>query len=162
LAADRANYVIGRVVAHLGCLKSYYVVQYLNYISNMSKRYAMADAVRQAVQQAAQLYGFPPSWIFQYFDLKAGFLDGLQFIVPISERIDAKDALAWIANLTGQPEIKDDDGFHIAVDDLKIPTDGVHIEPAAGTCILKDVPPPTTSVSADIHISAEGVETAPA
>jgi hypothetical protein len=153
-AADRAGYVIERVVKHLSCLKSYYMFEFLSYITDLSKGYAMADALKQALDLPGANVA---ANILDFFDLKSGFLDGLQFVVPFRERFELQDVVAFISIVTGREE-EEIGSFKMTSDNLIVPTDGIHIEPVAGSCILAELPPLASSLNADIRITGSNLD----
>jgi hypothetical protein len=151
-AADRADYVIGRVIAHLGCNKAYYVRKFLQYLSEQTGMFAFGTALRTALANVQVAVGADA---LELFPPESGFLDGFQFVAPHRDRFTPADGAAFIDGIRtpgGPAEIVNFVESRLA--ELIVPTDGVHIEPAAGDCILRDVPDPVENVEADVSIRA--------
>lgn len=157
-AAARNDFVVGRVVNHLHCFGTYYVVRYLEYLSTRAHNHPLTDALRAALAQvpASVLPAGISADLLGDFDHAAGFLDGLQFAVPFRVPWPLQLGLSFVAVANDRPPITSQTQLQIAVPvvDVVVPTDGVHIEPVAGRCILHDVPPPRDQVSAEVSVRA--------
>lgn len=149
-AAERAEFVIGRVTGHLNCFKSYYIQRFLRYLNEQAGGYPLADTLRAALPQVMLPGGL------NYFDFNAGFLDGFQFVVPGRYRLDLNDGIAFIEQAAGLGQQAELGTWTVSGVTLTIPTDGVHIEPATG-CILRELPDVASSVNAAIRINADNI-----
>ncbi|MEV5545209.1 hypothetical protein AB0L35_03590 [Streptomyces sp. NPDC052309] len=131
-AAERAEWVVGRVVDHLRCHARYYTERYLHYMADRTRMRAVFRFVEDALARISSDVG-------TQFDPEAAFLDRNRIVVPLRiplSREELKDLLKKLDRERGE-EIT----FGILdSQQLTVPTDGVHIEPAAGSCVLADIP----------------------
>jgi hypothetical protein len=153
-AAGRAENVFERVHAHLQCNKAFYVQQFLEDLWRQTRGYAFSDVLSRILD----VPGMPLAQLFKLFNPRAGFIDGFQFVVPLFWGISTADAIEWIKQISGVDVRGVGEEFRSTTDELIVPCDGFHLEPVPGTCVLPDVPVPSSSVKAAINVDA----TAPA
>lgn len=157
-ARNRAEEVIDRVIAHLGCNKAFYVERFLEHVGSRSRNYALGD-VYSRILRSGLAAGVPPNQVettLEFFNPRLGFLDGFQFVVPLRFGPTLASSLSFIETITGVAEPLVLGGFVTDTRDLLIPTDGFHIEPIPGVCVLPNVPAPASSASANISVNATG------
>ncbi len=155
-ARNRAEAVIDRVLRHIQCNRTYYVERFLAGLSQRTHGYALAEAFSQIVRSGtlAALNPGQEEALLELFNPRLGYLDGLQFVVPLRQAMSLGAALRLIADLTGGPPPAQEDLVFPDQQDLTIPTDGFHLEPIAGRCVLADVPEAGGSVTANINVEA--------
>jgi hypothetical protein len=157
-ARRRAEDVIDRVIRHLSCNKQFYVQTFLENVATRSRSFALGEAYAR-ILRSGLVPAVPPAQVetfLEFFNPRLGFLDGFQYVVPIRFANSIPAALNFIESVTGVPEPPLGPGFNTDTRDLVIPTDGFHIEPIAGRCVLADVPDRPSSVSANISVNATG------
>jgi hypothetical protein len=150
-AAELANietyknsvFVLGRLLSHLNSNKNFYIQMFLTHLATTTKNQTILDFVREVVDRA----GLPSDFIAMY-DIESSFVSAQQIVVPGLSALPPGAADALIPDGAGQGET----GVIPAVDDLEVPADGIHLEVAAGSCILDDLPP----TAATTEISLEG------
>ncbi|MEK7248683.1 MAG: hypothetical protein AAB092_09460 [Chloroflexota bacterium] len=77
------------------------------------------------------------------FDIERAFLDRQQIVVPARFAAESID-LARLDEALGAAKTTPANlpiGPTLRVTDIEVPADGIHLEVAAGTCILAGVPP---------------------
>jgi hypothetical protein len=140
---------------------NYYVQKYLLYLANKTDNEAIIDFVNQVIDSTGRqgvtyephpspLYA--PNILRKFFDVGHSFIDRQEIVIPGFTQFvenDGRIVIPYprspIINI-GQPSIGDPITIytkdHRVVDELEIPFDGVHLEVAAGGCILQNIPPP--------------------
>jgi hypothetical protein len=134
-AAERAEFVIARVVEHLNCHTRYYTERHLTYMALRTRMHVIHRIVEDVL--ANRLSGGGDDLV-DLFDPEAAFLDGRRVIVPIRVPL-GEGELAALFKLFDEKEPQIEPKL-LDVQPLIVPMDGVHIEPAAGVCVLDDVP----------------------
>lgn len=148
-ARERANYVLDRAASHLRCHADYYVQRLLHYTFRRTDGLSMVSLFQDALRVSRRLS------LLEFFDPSLGFVEGNRFVVPMRRIPGTAHSLNWGEALRGKPN---SGGEPAPTSQLVIiPTEGVHIEPAAGNCVLDDVPPPTGSFSGKIDVSAGSI-----
>lgn len=151
-SAERAEWVITRVVEHLRCHARYYTERYVHYMADRTRMRAVSRFAERVLQYLAAdpalPEGFDPA---ADFDPEAAFLDGSRIVIPIRIQPSREE----LDNLI---ETLDKSAGHLPFGllgshELTVPTDGVHIEPAAGTCLLPDIP--AEPVTEPVHLVIE-------
>lgn len=155
-ARNRAEDVIDRVERHLHCNKAFYVQRFLESMQRRTHGYALAEVYARLLRSGlvpnldpAQIENF-----LQFFNARQGFLDGFQLVIPRHFGGTIGNGVNFIEQVTGVPEPLVPGGFITDVRDLVVPTDGFHIEPIGGRCVLTELPETGSSVSANISIEA--------
>jgi hypothetical protein len=142
-AARRAEFVISRVVDHLQCHKDYYIGQYLRYFSNLTGGLTIKRFVENVLSQISNPPELKDKWI-DLFAVAEAFIDSNSIIVPGLCLYDEEASSVLIEIIDG--EQKSDIRFGVLrADRVTVPADGSYIEPAAGSCVLPDVPTPIPS-----------------
>ncbi len=129
-AAERAEFVIGRVVDHLNCHARYYTEEYLRYIGERTRMRAVSRLASDVLARIAEL---PPA-LLERFDPDAAFLDGSRIVVPIRLAVSLAELQALLKHLDA--DAGDIELGLLDVQSLTIPTDGMHVEASAGSCSL--------------------------
>ncbi|WP_202997392.1 hypothetical protein [Paractinoplanes lichenicola] len=134
---ERAEWVISRVVDHLRCHTGFYTQRFLQYCATQTHGRDIAAFVRQL------LAGFIEGTTEEAADVlnpAAAYLDGANIIVPLRRQPTHDELVALVKRL----DHHDDDqqvelpGGLVDTTTVTVPTDGQHIEPVAGTCVLAD------------------------
>ncbi len=136
--ARRAEFVITRVTNHLRCHRLYYIGLYLAYVSRLAGGITFRSMIEVLMGDVSQPPGLQNSWA-ELFSSEEAFVSGNQIIVPGRCALDEKMTLDFLKSLDQV------DDFHFGLltkSDIFAPTDGSHIEPVEGGCLLDDVPPP--------------------
>jgi hypothetical protein len=147
-AAERAEFVITRVVDHLNCHKRYYTERYVSY---MAARTDMQAVYRLAEEVLGERMDGAGTDLLDIFATDAAFLDGRRVIVPIRTSLGAGELAALFKQFDEQ--VVDVEPRLLDVQTLTVPTDGVHIESMAGTCVLEAVPDPP--IAGPIHVAMD-------
>jgi hypothetical protein len=134
-AAERAEFVIARVVEHLNCHTRYYAERYLTYMAQRTRMHVIYRIVEDVLSNRLSEGGDD---LTNLFDPQASFLDGRRVVVPIRVPL-SEGELAALLKLFDEPEPEIEPKL-LDVQQLIVPMDGVHIESAAGACVLADVP----------------------
>lgn len=132
-AADRAGWVLDRVVAHLSCHRRYYTERYFLYLGRQTNMRSVSVFIENVIENNLPELG--SAWN-NIFDAVSAFLDGAKIVVPL--RVSATDTA--LQELLKGLEVSAPALGILRTDKISLPSDGVHIEPAAGGCILADVP----------------------
>ena len=154
-ARSRAEDVIDRVLRHLQCNKAFYVQRFLDSAWRQTHGYALADTFARVVGSGL-VPGLAPADVeafLAFFNPRLGFLDGFQFVVPIRFTPSLNAGLSFIEDVTDRPSPPLAQ-FETDTRDLTVPTDGFHIEPIGGRCILQELPEEGSSVTANISVEA--------
>jgi hypothetical protein len=142
LAANQSRglLVLTKLLDHLACNNHYYIQRFLTWVSAKTANQAIVDFVNALVAAA----GMAVEEIAQY-DIERAFIDRQDIIVPAFDPLSfarpagsaASAQLDWIP----PPPM---------IVNVEVPSDGIHLEVGAGICILKDLPPPDTTVDLGI------------
>lgn len=133
-ASRRARFVIDRVVDHLICHRHYYSERFLWYMSERSHSRALTDFCRWVLEDRLDV-GDPS--VLGLFDPSAAYLEKSSVLIPLREKVPLED----LSGMVGTSEPVPTPGV-LTRTMVTVPTDGWHIEPAMGKCILDDVPRP--------------------
>jgi hypothetical protein len=128
--AERAEFVIGRVVSHLQCNNLLYTKKYLHYLAEVSEMHAIWEFVANLIKTQLTTAGF------QKFDPFSSYLDGNQIIVPLRFSLSDKQLQEVLRERDG-----DDPLGHKKTIEITTPADGFHLEMVTGNCVLQNVPP---------------------
>lgn len=141
-AASRAEFVIGRVVDHLNCYAELYTRRFLEFIAAQSRMEAIFLFIRDLIENHLQLAPNVKQSLVELLDIEASFIDRSTIVVPGRQDL----------NPAAVPDLGGDEGVNTGGGRVKLgllnsfeaitPTDGMHVEPVPGTCILPDVPAP--------------------
>jgi hypothetical protein len=144
-AARRAEFVIGRVVDHLQCHKDYYIGQFLRYLAALTGGLTIKKFVENALSKISSPPELKDKWT-ELFAVGEAFVDKNSIVVPGVCLYDEGMSSVLTEILDGKQT--SDLRFGILLTDrVIVPTDGTHIEPAAGSCVLADVPEPAPEPS---------------
>lgn len=145
-ASERAEFVIARVVAHLGCYQDYYVQRFLDYVYRRSDGLTIVRLFHDVLAATGR------TALLRHYDPSAGFLEGNRFVVPARKPVSLGTGFGWGEALRG---VSGNEGIpkpRVVI--ATVPTDGVHIEPAAGRCVLAELPPEPINVNTEMKFSA--------
>ena len=124
---------------HLRCNKSFYVQQYLAYVGEVTSKRLLVDLVDQAFEQ--QPGGID---LRRAFDPEGVYVDRDVLVVP-GLPVTGAEFAEFVTTLGDGPTLPAD-AFTLG-DEVVVPADGVHLEVAAGTCRLEDLPAPASAAS---------------
>jgi hypothetical protein len=136
-AAEAAEFTIGKAVDHLNCHQRYYTERFLASMAQLTRMQAIHRLVEDVLLK--HVNGSGPD-LLEIFDAEASYLDAHTVVVPIRITLTVEE-LAEILRRWEAPEI-DVRARLLRVDEITVPTDGVHMEAHAGECVLDDVPDP--------------------
>ena len=143
---------MGRVVEHLRCHCRLYTERYLQWIADQTRMRAVIAFVDEVLRSRVENPAEIPVPLIQVFDPEGSFLDGNRIVVPtrvpFSLRGPEPNGTAQGGTFPPPGEI---DFGTLTRYRLIVPTDGVHIEPSAGDCVLQDVP--EAPVPGPIHVA---------
>jgi hypothetical protein len=145
-ASRRARFVIGRVVEHLICHRRYYTERFLWYMAERSHSRTLTDFSRWLLE--GRLDVSDPS-VLEFFDPSAAYLDKSSVLIPLRESVPPEDLQGIIGKPTHEP-VPEPGVLTRTI--VTVPTDGWHIEPATGKCILDDVPRPARPTPVPIAV----------
>ncbi|TMB99768.1 MAG: hypothetical protein E6J42_02485 [Chloroflexi bacterium] len=155
-AAARAHraavLALERLLEHVRCNRNYYIQRLLAYLSAKTNAQTIIDFVDEVIERAAT--GMAPSTqtaLRSVFDHSGAFLDRQQIIVPAFRALTSAQVEEFCLALSGQRQPFDLSRIAPAVDAVEVPADGLHLELAAGACILEGVPPGTNSAELSLH-----------
>ncbi|MFR9805876.1 hypothetical protein ACL02T_26845 [Pseudonocardia sp. RS010] len=135
-AAERAEFVIGRAVAHLRCHTRHYTERFLAHLAEMTSIRSVQALVEEVL--AERLDGGSTD-LREIFDAERAFLDGTHVVVPIRVPVTAADVNRLLRLVDADRHVDVAPGLRTA-QVVVIPVDGAHLEPAAGHCVLAEVP----------------------
>jgi hypothetical protein len=166
-----AIYAKERLLNHLNCNKNYYVQEFLDYVTEKTRNEGIVDLVNQAIDstgrrgvssQPPDSPRYPPTLLRHLFDIDRAFLDRQTIVVPCYRKFSQQDNIILIPPLTSPldeqivlPPAKIDLDEQKQVEDIEVPFDSVHLEVAAGACVLKDVPPPLEPAQPSLVIKCD-------
>jgi hypothetical protein len=147
IAADhaRGRIQLTQLENHLNCNKNYYVQQYLQYLAANTRNQAIVDLV-DAVLAAAAAVSPAAAGLRTRLDVERAFIDRQQIIVPAAEAATrttivplepGAQPIEWTPPPPQQQQVE-------------VPSDGVHMEVAAGECVLAHLPAADTIVDLGI------------
>jgi hypothetical protein len=134
-----ATLVMQRLVQHLNCNASYYLQEFLRYVERTTNGQGIVDLVNQSFDRLIKLGVLPPFVKRTDFDIDRSFIEKAQIIVPGFVKLTPDQVRAVGKALLGTDPGPVLDPVPIVID-VDVPADGIHLEVAAGGCILKDVP----------------------
>ncbi|MDQ4144713.1 MAG: hypothetical protein M3198_13410, partial [Actinomycetota bacterium] len=145
-AAERAEFVIRRIVEHLSCHQDYYVQRFVAYLAARTNHVTVA---RFAADVIDRLLVIPEEQqeIREALDPASTFLDRSEIIVPSPLSYTYEELLDILG---GSPDDYDEHETPSALAQVDLPFDGVHIEIAPGTCVLPDVPEPVADLNVEV------------
>lgn len=149
-SARRAELVIRRVVAHLSCHRRYYTERFMWYMAQRSHQRTLTEFARTLLSRHLPNTN---QAVLALFDPTAAFLDKTSVVIPLRRAIPPADVLALIGAASKGK------GPQIGVIERRmvtVPTDGWHIEPSVGSCVLDGVPPPARPTP--VPLAVEGIE----
>jgi hypothetical protein len=147
-SAERAEFVIARAVEHLTCFRRYYTERYLHYMGDRTQMRAIASFAEEVIRYC--LPGIDED-LLSPLDPEASFLDRNRIVVP-SRVTPSHDELEDLLERFGDKKPKIPFG-RLDVHKVIVPTDGVHIEPTPGACILKGVS--EEALSGPVHVTID-------
>lgn len=139
-AQSRAEFVIGRVIEHLNCYAPLYTRRFLEFIAAQSRMEAIFLFVRDLIQNHLQLPPAVKQALLDLLDIEGLFIDRNMIVVPGRRLLSP--ATAGGLNTAGTNAGRD--GVRLGllnVYEAIAPTDGVHIEPVPGQCVLEPATP---------------------
>ncbi len=148
-AALQAANASNRLVHHLNCHQNYYIQQYLFYISQKTNNQAIIDFVNNVIDLTPGINIPPvkiPTLLRLVLNIGRSYIDGQQIIVPGFRTLDKDDILQLPLVDPNKPPFDFNKIKPIIDKEIDVPSDGVHLEVAAGKCILKDLPKAEKSV----------------
>jgi len=135
--AQAAEFTIGKVVDHLNCHQQYYTERYLATMARLTRMQAVHRLVGEVL---ADRLASADDDLLEIFDPQAAYLDAHTIVVPLRVPVD-DDELTGLLESLKAPDV-DVRPRLLAVDQITVPTDGVHMEAVAGDCVLAEVPDP--------------------
>jgi hypothetical protein len=147
-AQERAEFVITRVVDHLTCHARYYTERYLHDIARRTRMQAVFQFAEEVIGERVPEIG--PD-LFRTFDTTAAFLDGTRIVIPVRVPLIPQDISELLQEL--QVEAPQVVLGLLDVHQLTVPTDGVHIEASAGSCILSGIS--DDPIAGPIHVTVD-------
>lgn len=153
-AANRAEFVIERIVNHLNCHAKYYTQEYMKYWSSHTRMQILRDFVEELVNEHLALGSDGIQNLKKNLSLDSLFLNGRQIIVPITAGFDIKHSDILVESLDDSSSISLP--RTLSVNELIVPTDGTYIESKAGECVLSDIEP--GPIAGPIHVRTTAEE----
>ncbi len=155
IASRRFGALETRIARHLNDYAAHYTERYLEYLTNKTRNVELLRLLRTQLTHLSQTQGLPDLGVMSlHFDLEAAFVSSNRLIVPAYGNVGLDDALQLIGETLG---VDVPDTFDLERQDrdecIRLPHDGVHIEPMAGLCQLLDVPEPKSSGKCDLSFS---------
>jgi hypothetical protein len=147
-AAERAEFVINRVVDHLRCHARYYTDRYLHHIGARTRMRAVFRLAEEVIRE--HMPGGAAN-VLDAFDPEAAFLDSNRIVVPVRVT-PTPDEIGELLERFHEKAPKIEFG-RLDVHQLTIPTDGAHVEPSPGSCILDGVS--VEPVAGPIHVAVD-------
>jgi len=134
-----ATLVMERLVQHLNCNAGYYLQEFLRYVERITNGQGIVDLVNQSFDRLIALGALPPFVKRTDFDIDRSFIEKAKVIVPGFVKLTPDQVRAVGRALLGSDPgpVLDPVPTMIEVD---VPADGIHLEVAAGGCILRNVP----------------------
>lgn len=139
---EKGRLVLAKLDRHLHANMNFYVQRFLNYAASKTKNQAIIDFVNQVID-AATLSIEEKEAVRRNYDIERAFVDRQQIVIPaffetFNENIAHLDKELGASGGQGElPSI----GEPLQVIEVEVPSDGIHLEVAAGSCILTDLPP---------------------
>jgi hypothetical protein len=138
---ELAHFALERLIRHLNCNENYYIQQLLGYLAGTTKSQAIVDFVAYVLARSS----VTPEMLALY-DPERSFVSRQQVVVPGVSALaeDAADELVPKSRGNGERPIT-------SIQDVELPADGIHMEVAAGVCILDDLPDAQTQVELSLQ-----------
>ncbi|HEX3127895.1 MAG TPA: hypothetical protein VH394_11250 [Thermoanaerobaculia bacterium] len=136
-AQNVATLVMQRLVQHLNCNASYYLQEFLRYVERTTNGQGIVDLVNQSFEILKPT--LPPFVKRTDFDIDRSFIEKAQIIVPGFVKLTPDQVRGVGKALFGTDPGPVLDPVPTVVE-VEVPADGIHLEVAAGECILKNVP----------------------
>jgi hypothetical protein len=143
--------VFQRLVTHLESYAHYYTQQFLSYVTDKTKNQAIVDFANQLLDT------LPTSMSDQArtaFDVERAFVDRQYIVVPAVITLTDADVNKLSNSLSpggAHAPFKLADIPSAIIDSIEVPCDGIHLEVAAGSCVLQSLPPTPTSVELNVQ-----------
>jgi len=145
--AERAEFVINRVVEHLNCHARYYTEAYLGYIGGATRMQAVYRLAAEVLE--GRLIDADQDAL-AHFDPEAAFLDANRIVMPLRVPLTPEELDALLHALDPDAGAIEVELGLLDTQRLTIPTDGVHIEASAGACVLGGIP--DEPISGPLHV----------
>jgi hypothetical protein len=142
LELEAARRALRRVRDHLNCNSLFYTQRFLFEISRKTNNLAIIAFVRDVLSKIlseTSIVDFEEA-----FDVERAFVDRDEIIVPARAALTDEDDAGLLSAVFETPP---NDRFRPqlikpAIDQVRVPCDGIHLEVAAGLCPLNPPPPP--------------------
>ncbi|PSW10297.1 hypothetical protein C9J01_18990 [Photobacterium rosenbergii] len=145
--ARHAEFVIDRVISHLKCHRLFYIGKYLEYISKLADGVTFSRMIEELMEDIDEPNELKNNWE-EIFSTEDAFISGNQIIIPGYCAYDEATTRKFLKEYEGTRNIR----FGLlSKTHVYSPTDGTHIEPVCGDCILSEIPP--LEESAPIKVS---------
>jgi hypothetical protein len=149
-AAERAEFVIARVVQHLGCYQNYYVQRFVAYLASSTNHITVARFVSDVIGRLP-LSPAEEQMYRESFDQATAFLDRNEIVVQSPQSFTYEELVEILdGSQDGEAEVPS------ASAEVDVPFDGVHIEIAPGSCVLPDVPVPAAELDVE-EVTVKGL-----
>ena len=155
-ASRRADFVISRTVAHLRCHQDYYIARYLENLSAITRGVSLVDFVQKTLDRLPQMPGTAEA-IGALFAVEQAFVDRNTIVIPGRCVYSPDASRAFAARIDGDDASDLPFGI-LRAQEVLMPTEGAHLEPVAGRCVLGDVPDPADTDRIDIGTTESPVE----
>jgi len=150
-AARRARFVVDRVIDHLNCHRRYYTERFMWYMAERSHSRTLTDFARWLLEERLEV---ADPTALELFDASAAYLDKSYVIMPLAEKVPP-EVMSNIIDTKPRDDPLPEVGV-ITRTMVTVPTDGWHIEPAAGNCLLDDVPRPPRPTPVPVAVELVG------
>jgi hypothetical protein len=139
---EQGIFALSRLLRHLNCNENYYIQRLLSHLAHNTKNQAIVDFVNLTLDRAS----LTPEFRARY-DVERAFVSRQQVVVPGIRplRPGAADRLVPGASTHGDAEVTS------TVDEVEVPADGIHLEVAAGACVLEGAPTAPTSAEFSVE-----------
>lgn len=139
---EKGGFVLKRLLAHLNCHKNYYIQQFLLYTARKTNNQDIVDFVTQVISAVIKASGAQLSKIFELYDVQRSYIDRQEIVVPAFQALEDYQIIrmnAYLSTATASYEFSRDQ-IKPSVVEIEVPTDGIHLEAAAGACVLRQLP----------------------
>jgi hypothetical protein len=150
-AAERADFVVNRVIAHLYCHREYYVQRFLHYVATQTDYVTLTEFVRDTIGRL-NISVSARNFFLRSFTISRAFIDRSEIVVPAASGVSYKDLVKSAGGNVTDIEVE----LEPITAEVDVPFDGVHVELAPGNCVLPDVPEPLADIEVG-ELSVKGI-----
>lgn len=133
---------LDNLIEHLNFNKEYYIQQYLIYLSTHTKNQSILDFVSyvvSSIKEDTQTNKDIKELIPLIFSLEDSYINAQQVIIPSNKNLSEETITEIIKVINSNTLDFNFNDFSPILDNVQVPTDGIHLEISKSKCILPNL-----------------------